>query len=303
MPQCRNCSAELDGEYCSVCGQQKIDPEDLSARRFFHDLADEVATFRFKFKTVRSLRALLRPGLLTIEYLSGRRQRHLTPIQLYFVCAALFFLAAPLAGFTLTSLMADDRSGDLMRLVAARASERGLDPAVFSARFDLRVQSVYTLALGTGVIAVALMLQLLFRRAFPFGQHLIFALHYFSFLYLVTAAAGASRRLGLVEEVAAALALGLTTLYLGAAMHRVYPGSLPSTLLRTVVILFLTLAINYCRRCQCDPADSGASLRCSRWAVASAALLMLGEEESRCSARFSRTRASVGPGSAGREQL
>ncbi len=139
-----------------------------------------------------------------------------------------------------------------MRLVAARAGERGLDPAVFSQRFDLRVQSVYTVALGTGVIAVALMLQLLFRRAFPFGVHLIFALHYFSFLFLLTAAAGASRRFGLLEEVAAALAICVTTVYLCAAMRRVYPGSLPAILLKSAVLLVVTFAINYL-------ADAGAT--------------------------------------------
>ncbi len=235
-----------------MCGQPRIDPRDLSARRFFHEVADEVATLRLKFKTIRSLRALVTPGLLTTEYLAGRRQRHLSPIQLYFVCAALFFLAAPLAGFTLTSLVANDRSGDLMRLVAARTAERGLDPSVFSERFDLRVQSVYTVALGTGVIAVALMLQLLFRRAFPFGVHLIFAMHYFSFLFLLTSAAGAGRRFGLLDEVAAALAVCATTLYLCAAMRRVYPGSLPAILLKSAVLLVLTFAINYL-------ADAGAT--------------------------------------------
>ena len=211
-----------------------------------------MATLHLKFKTLRSLQALVRPGLLTAEYLAGRRQRHLSPIQLYFVCAALFFLTAPLAGFTLASLMADDQSGDLLRLVAARAGERGIDPVVFSQQFDLRVQSVYTVALGAGAIAVALMLQLLFRGAFPFGVHLIFALHYFCFLYLITAVAGASRRFGLLEEVAAALAIGVTSLYLYAAMRRVYPGSLPSTLLKSAVLLVMTLVINYL-------ADAGAT--------------------------------------------
>jgi hypothetical protein len=252
VTRCPNCLANLEGSYCSACGQPRIQPGDLSARRFFHELTDEVATLHLKFKTLRSLQALVRPGLLTAEYLAGRRQRHLTPIQLYFVCAALFFLTAPFAGFTLASLMADDQSGDLLRLVSARAGERGLDPVVFSQRFDLRVQSVYTVALGTGAIAIALMLQLLFRAAFPFGVHLIFALHYFSFQYLITAAAGASRRFGLMEEVAAALAIGVTSIYLFAAMRRVYLGSLSSTLLKSAVLLVLTLAINYL-------ADAGAT--------------------------------------------
>jgi hypothetical protein len=251
VSQCPNCSAELEGQYCSACGQRRIDPGDLSARRFVHEVADQVATSEFKFKTLRTLRALLTPGLLTTEFLAGRRQRYLGPIKVYFVCAAIFFLAAPLAGFTLQSLIADDQSGDLMSRVAARAGERGLDPVVLSQRFDLRLPSVYTLTLGSGVIAVAAMLRLLFRRTIPFGAHVIFALHYFSFLYLVTATAGSTRRFGLADEVAATIAVLLIVPYLFIALKRAYLGSIPWTLLKSAVLLLLTFAFNYV-------ADAGA---------------------------------------------
>jgi hypothetical protein len=232
------------GRYCSSCGQRALDPADLSARRFFHELADELATLDVKFKTLQSLRGLLVPGFLTAEFLAGRRQDYLRPIQLYFVCAALFFLAAPFAGFTLASLVASDQSGDLARLVAERSSGPGFDTATFSQRFDLRVQSVYTLGLGVGVIAVALTLQL-FRRAMPFGAHLVFALHYFSFLYLLTILAGASRRLGRLDEVAAAIAICLTGAYLFMAMMRAYPGPAGARVLQSAVLLLVTLACNF----------------------------------------------------------
>jgi hypothetical protein len=98
-----------------------------------------------KFKTVRTLHGLLTPGWLTQEYLAGRRQAYLTPFKVYLVCAAIFFLSAPLAGFTLASLIESDRSGTVGRLVSARVADA--DP-LFNARFDARVQSVYTIALG-----------------------------------------------------------------------------------------------------------------------------------------------------------
>lgn len=43
MSRCPSCSAELEQEYCPVCGQRRIRPEDLSARRFFHEWFDEFA--------------------------------------------------------------------------------------------------------------------------------------------------------------------------------------------------------------------------------------------------------------------
>jgi hypothetical protein len=93
MSSCPNCSSELSQEYCPLCGQRRIRPDDLSARRFFRELFDEFAKLNLKFKTVRTLRALLTPGWLTAEYLAGRRQVYLTPFKAYLVCAAIFFLS------------------------------------------------------------------------------------------------------------------------------------------------------------------------------------------------------------------
>ena len=230
MRQCPNCFAELTGRYCSACGQERIGGRDLSARRFFHDLVDEVGTLRVKFKTLETLRALL---------------VYLTPLQLYLVCAAVFFLAAPIAGFRLSSMLDADRTGDLARLVAVRVDERGLDAATFNQRFDIRIQSVYTLALGAGVITMAMTLQLLSRNALPFGAPLAFALHFFGFLFLATAAAGASRRLGLADETAAAIAVCVIGAYLLAAIRRVYAGPVRFVLLRWAIVFVTILGFNH----------------------------------------------------------
>src|SRR5262245_54912436 len=109
MSRCPNCSADRTDEYCPRCGQRRIDPEELSVRHFLNELADEVTDFRTKFKTGRTLWTLVMPGLLTAEFLAGRRQRYLSPFKTYLVCAAMFFLLAPVAGFTLTSMADSDR--------------------------------------------------------------------------------------------------------------------------------------------------------------------------------------------------
>ncbi len=245
MPQCPNCSAELVHEYCGTCGQRRIHPQDLSARHFVRELVDEIANLSSKFKILRSVRGLLTPGFLTAEYLAGRRQSHLNPIKLYLVCAAIFFLSAPIAGFTLASMVAGDPSGALTTLVSARVAERGLDRSLFSARFDVRVQSIYTITLGAGAIIIALMLQLLFRKqARPYGSHLIFALHYVSFMYLITAAAGASRAIGAPTEAAVMSAFALIVPYLVLALKRVYMEVYGLILLKASALVMLTFAIN-----------------------------------------------------------
>ncbi len=245
MPQCPNCSAELAHEYCSTCGQRRIDADDLSARRFVNELADEIANLNLNFKIVRSLRGLFVPGFLTAEYLAGRRQSHLGPLKLYLVCAAIFFVSAPVAGFKLAAMMEADASGALARQVSARVAERGLDPSLFGARFDVRVQSVYTVAVGASAIVIALTLQWLFRKkARPYGAHLIFALHYVSFMYLVTIAAGASRRLSAPTALAVLCAVAVIVPYLIFALKRVYRESNGASMLKAGALLVVTLLLN-----------------------------------------------------------
>jgi Protein of unknown function (DUF3667) len=245
MSQCPNCSAELGDEYCARCGQRRIDPQELSARHFLSELTDAITDFRSRFKTGRTLGLLLIPGALTETFLAGRRKPYLGPFKLYLVCAAFFFLSAPVAGFTLASMLDDDRSGVLRQLASARAAKRHLDPAFFNARFDIRVQSVYTVTLGAAAVVFALMLQALFRRhRWPFGAHLVFAAHYVSVMYLVTVAAGLSRRIGLSIDLAALGGYVVILPYLVVALKRVYAESAAATAWKGAVLTLLTFVLN-----------------------------------------------------------
>ena len=245
MSKCPNCSAELEFEYCPRCGQRRIDPHDLSARHYVRELADEIATLHERFKTLRTLRKLLVPGVLSAEFLAGRRQPYLTPFKVYLVSAAMFFLAAPTAGFTLAAMSEADQSGTLRRLVSERAAERGLDPQFFNARFDVRVSTLYTITLGAAAVVFALVLQGLFRKPQrPYGAHLVFALHYVAFMYLVTIAAGMSRRIGLSVDLAAFAGYAVIVPYLIVALKRVYAESTRLILLKGAALFLLTAVLN-----------------------------------------------------------
>ena len=246
VPRCPNCLAELTGAYCAHCGQKRIHAEEFSIRHYFRLFADEIADVRGRFKMIRSLRALLTPGFATTEYLAGHRQRYLSPLKLYFVCAALFFLSAPWAGFQLTTLIERDASGKLEGLVSARMAELKIDRAHFAERFNVRIQTVYTLSLTVSVFVLAIALQLLFRRqSLPFGAHLILALHYVAVLYLITMAAGlAVEQLKAPTTVAILVAVGVMAVYLTMAVKRVYENSIGVTLLKSGALFVLTMILN-----------------------------------------------------------
>jgi hypothetical protein len=154
-------------------------------------------------------------------------------------------LSAPLAGFRLASLIESDRSGTVGRLVSARVADADPGRPLFNARFDVRVQSVYTIAVGMEAIVLAVMLQLLYRKQHrPYGANLIFALHYVAFMYLLTIGAGAARRLGVSSDLAAAIGYALLTPYLVVAMNRVYRESTRATLLKASALIVLIVFLN-----------------------------------------------------------
>lgn len=92
MGDCKNCGAALTGEYCAQCGQR-----DLKLTRPIADLLSEIVqeTFDFDGRAARSVAALFRrPGLLTREFLTGRRRDFTSPLRLYLVVSVLFFIVA-----------------------------------------------------------------------------------------------------------------------------------------------------------------------------------------------------------------
>ena len=87
---CLNCGTTVEGRFCQNCGQENIVPGETlwqMIRHFFEDITHYDGKF---FSTLKLL--LTRPGFLSKEYVSGRRQRYLHPVRMYVFTSALFFL-------------------------------------------------------------------------------------------------------------------------------------------------------------------------------------------------------------------
>ena len=91
-PRCDNCGASVPGRYCGVCGQRLEPP--VHSLGHFARIATEDLTHADS-RLWRTLLALLvKPGMLTREFLAGRRARYLPPVRLYLVVSLVFFLWA-----------------------------------------------------------------------------------------------------------------------------------------------------------------------------------------------------------------
>lgn len=103
---CDNCGASLRGPFCSICGQRARSPI-VSLREFVGTaLGDLFSVDSRVWRTVLPL--IFRPGALTREYISGRRERYLPPFRSYLVLSLLFFIAASLFGNELQVQIVDE---------------------------------------------------------------------------------------------------------------------------------------------------------------------------------------------------
>jgi hypothetical protein len=87
---CLNCNAIVQGRYCQVCGQENIVPQESFRHLVLHFIYD-ITHFDGKFfETLKYL--IFKPGLISKEYIAGRRTRYLNPIRMYVFTSAIFFL-------------------------------------------------------------------------------------------------------------------------------------------------------------------------------------------------------------------
>ena len=92
MPECLNCGTHLRGQYCGQCGQRG-QSRLISLWELVRDAFGDL--FELDSRLWKTLVPLLsKPGLLTHDYLQGRRARYMPPFRMYLVLSLLFFLVA-----------------------------------------------------------------------------------------------------------------------------------------------------------------------------------------------------------------
>lgn len=220
--KCPNCGAEPGGgTFCPRCGQRN-DLLRLSARALLKEASE--AVFKVDRKFAATLKALLVPGQLTIDYLEGRRARYAKPLSLYLVCAGVFYLARTFTGQANPGV-------EQIQLGLANARIEVTDAGVASepapsvwGRLQQHPEKAAAVLDGTQtpkgqlsfVAALTIGLALATRkRRFLLSEHLIFTLQVQAFSNLFGAACA-------LLHVSDNASTGLSLFYDAAAFIRVY---------------------------------------------------------------------------------
>ncbi len=238
---CPECAAPLVGQYCHRCGEKPPDAHDLTMKHFLHHGLHELTHFDSKiFRTVQAL--LFRPGLLTVEYLAGRRKRYVLPLRLFLVIFALnlFLYTRPGAAlYDVHVIMSASSQGSLLvGKLERHAAKKGMTKDALYEQINERWQHNASLFQLGDVFFFAVWLAVLNWRRY-FVEHLIFALHMFSFSLLFGCVTWLYYlHYGFRQNIFLVLfSFTVLLLYLSRALPRMYGTTGWNSLLKSFVLL------------------------------------------------------------------
>jgi Protein of unknown function (DUF3667) len=247
VPACRNCGAPAGGKYCPECGQDTA-PHPPTAREFLHEFAAHYVAIEGSLWI--TLKKLVVPGALTLDYFAGRKRRYVHPLRLYLTASVVFFVVAkvflaspdvhvtvrPVSighGVGVGTFQCDPGDGTCERL-AQRFKERfgAMNRAQASEYVVQHLISLFPYAMFVLLPVFALLTRAVYwNRPYNYGEHLVFALHVHAFTFFVGALV-APFGMPILWTVPAAV-------YLSAALAKVFGGRRVPTILRAVFV-FIT---------------------------------------------------------------
>ena len=116
---CENCGSKLTGEYCSTCGQHNVEMK-LPFKDLLKELIEEVLSFDSRlFHSL--IPFLIKPGVLTVEYISGKRAHYISPFKMFFFMSFLYFFTTALVEKSDEKLQTQNNLGVDSSLTPVRA--------------------------------------------------------------------------------------------------------------------------------------------------------------------------------------
>lgn len=100
--KCQNCNSFVRRRFCPKCGQENVETRQSFHYLFTHFIEDLVHYDGSFWKTLKTL--FFKPGVLTKEYLAGKRKKYVAPVKLYiFVSFFVFFVGGLISKITSTN--------------------------------------------------------------------------------------------------------------------------------------------------------------------------------------------------------
>jgi hypothetical protein len=253
--RCANCATALAGNWCFNCGQRAGD-----FHRSLRHLATE-AVEGFTHADGRLWHTLsllaLRPGVLTRDYLRGRRASEIPPLRLFLVTLLAVFLVGSAFGPLHANLGLSGKDAAHAEQAAAGVNLGGPqwlnawvrshlirvveNPAAMLAEMRDWAERFGFLLLPLSALALRVLFP--FRRDVKLYDHLIFTMHSLSFAGCVVVVSILLAKLVHLPKPLPALLLLILPVHLFVHMRGVYRSGVVSTLWRMLLLGGCTLGI------------------------------------------------------------
>lgn len=265
---CLNCGRPLTDEFCAHCGQRNTHYRVSFWRLVGEALAE---TFEVDGRIPRTiLPFLFRPGVLTREYNQGRRMTYSSPVRIFLLATVVFFFTLslqPIEGGLPDNLhwqqtedgllISDDKNpeGEIVIGSDGKSITSSDDTPQILRRPLERLSSkepaeAVEMLVGSGIehapkvvfgliplFALVLKLLQVRHRVFYF-EHLVFSLHYFSFVMLTSTVGAIVKDDGLIVAL-----FGVDLLYLLIAMRTVYAQSWAKTVVKWLILCWASTGL------------------------------------------------------------
>ena len=267
--RCRNCRRPTGDRFCGSCGQA-VDDRRRPLWRLLEELLDDWLSLDSRL--VRTLVALARPGRLTLLHREGKRVPYLRSFRLYLLASLALFstvltMESPdaarvnfyIGGELVSEATNEEEATDIQIIGRDSFFGRRLE-TVWADKFETfrqqppqqvldslfaSLRRYLPAALILFVPFLAAGLKLLYRKTGTlYLDHLVFALHFQSALFLALVAVWLlawATGLGLLPSLLAYVAVSLLmmTIYLGLALGRIHRQGRGWTIAKVVLVLFV----------------------------------------------------------------
>ena len=248
---CPTCGTAIIGRFCPHCGEQRLVAHGLSCGHYPEEFLDAIT--HLDSKLLRSVWMLLRrPGLLSVNYVQGRRVRFASPLRLFVFVSIVYFVSLTLLhaipfpkvsniqfNTFATPLAIQLHGNDFYGGYAARrvVHKLQLDNIAYpelEQRYDEKTTILSKTLLFALIPVIAILFWALFLRKRRFlAEHLVIATHFWAFTLVLI---GVLVPVVLVPAIYVLAAIGLRT-------DTIINDGTISLLLQLVFVLYLYLML------------------------------------------------------------
>lgn len=177
---CPSCGAIIEVNFCSHCGEKKMDASLRSFKHIIMDGAEDLTSINGKlWRSVGML--CLRPGSYDYNYHVGRRVKYYKPVSLFLIINIIFIIFSPLTDFYVNlddQLNLQPYSALINEPFLEYLNKAGITINDFNIKYD---QAVKVLSRSLIILEVPIFMIfvsfLFYKKDFFLSDHFIFALN------------------------------------------------------------------------------------------------------------------------------